>query len=92
MDIDKEKAEANQAAEVLADWEEKLKTCKKTQSLITQERDPEGELAHLRSEVHRMQVLELTLSDGNVVLLAKLIFIALIKMVGSRILINKAAE
>ena len=60
MDIDKEKAEANQAAEALAEWEEKLKTCKKTQSLISQERDPEGELAQLRSEVHRMQVFGIT--------------------------------
>ena len=56
LDIDKEKREACQAADLLADWEEKVKTCKKTQSIISHERDPDGELAHLRSEVHRMQV------------------------------------
>ena len=56
LDIDKEKREASQAADLLADWEEKVKTCKKTQSIISHERDPDGELAHLRSEVHRMQV------------------------------------
>jgi len=56
IDIDKEKREANHAADKLCEWEEKVKTCKKTQSIISQERDPEGELAHLRSEVHRMQV------------------------------------
>ena len=56
LDIDKEKREANHAADLLAEWEEKVKTCKRTQSIISQERDPEGELAHLRAEVHRMQV------------------------------------
>ena len=56
LDIEKEKREATTAADLLSEWEEKVKTCKKTQSIISQERDPEGELAHLRNEVHRMQV------------------------------------
>lgn len=44
------------AADVLAEWEEKVKVCKKTQHLISHEKDPSGELAHLKAEVHRLQV------------------------------------
>jgi archaellum component FlaC len=36
LDIETEKKEAGQAADSLAEWEEKVKMCKKTQSIISQ--------------------------------------------------------
>lgn len=65
-EIDAEKQRALEADGHLSDWEDRLRACRETHSLVSQEKARDGEVEHLRVEVHKMQVKGLF---GNVTLI-----------------------
>ncbi len=55
-EIEASRSKVLEADADVAEWEEKLRTCKETRALVSADRAREGQVERLRNDVHRLQV------------------------------------